>query len=94
MSQVELTDENVRERVLRILGDVTDRREVLDHPNLPLFETGALDSLGTVNLILALDEEFDLTISPADLDREEWASPGRIVADVLRRIHQEAGLVR
>jgi len=45
-----------------------------------------LDSLGTVELILALSERFGLQISPAEIDRECWASPRRIAEDIERRL--------
>jgi D-alanine transfer protein len=43
-------------------------------------------SLGTVELILALSERFGLEISPAEIDRECWASPRRIAEDIERRL--------
>lgn len=79
-------DADVRARVLRILRDVTGNNAVLDHPELPLFDSGVLDSLGLVQLILAFDAEFKLTISPAELDREQWATPRDLADDVERRL--------
>lgn len=79
-------DADVRARVLRILRDVTGNNAVLDHPELPLFDSGVLDSLGLVQLILAFDAEFKLTISPAELDREQWATPSDLADDVERRL--------
>ena len=56
--------------VLAVLADVLHTREVYDAPDLPLYELELLDSLGTVELILALSERFGLQISPAEIDRE------------------------
>jgi len=77
---------NLGERVLRILSDVTNSREVLRRPELPLYGSGLIDSLGTVNLILAFGEEFGITISPADFDARSWATPALVVSDVARRV--------
>jgi D-alanine--poly(phosphoribitol) ligase subunit 2 len=71
--------------VLAVLADVLNTREVYDAPDLPLYELELLDSLRTVELILALSDRFGIEISPADIDRERWATPRRIAADIERR---------
>ena len=76
----------VSTEVLAVLADVLQTREVYDAPDLPLYELDLLDSLRTVELILALSERFSIQISPAEFDRELWGSPRRIVADVERRV--------
>jgi len=40
----------------------------------------------TVELMVALSEEFGIDISPAEFEREQWATPRRIVAYIERRI--------
>ena len=72
--------------VLAVLADVLNTREVYDAPDLPLYDLELLDSLRTVELILALSERFGLEISPAEIDRDCWASPRRITEDVERRL--------
>lgn len=72
--------------ILAVLADVLDTREVYEAPDLPLYELELLDSLRTVELVLALSERFGIEISPAEIDRERWASPRRIVQDVERRV--------
>lgn len=74
------------EKTLAILAEVTETERVRSEPNLRLFEEGLLDSLGTVTLIARLSEEFDLEISPAEFDRETWATPARLEADLQRRV--------
>ncbi|MEX0721116.1 MAG: phosphopantetheine-binding protein [Balneolaceae bacterium] len=39
-----------------------------------LFEAGYLDSLAIVSLLVALEEEFDITLSMETLDLEEFRS--------------------
>jgi D-alanine--poly(phosphoribitol) ligase subunit 2 len=65
---------------------VLGTRDVYETPGLPLYELELLDSLRTVELILALSDRFGIEISPAEIDRERWASPAKIVADVERRV--------
>jgi D-alanine--poly(phosphoribitol) ligase subunit 2 len=89
-----LDEQTIRERALRILSDVTSSRDVRTQPDLPLYDSGILDSLGTVSLILAFDEEFGVSISPAEFDREAWATPARLVADLVSRAGVTANAIR
>jgi len=68
------------ERVIEVLVDVAEDNVVRSDPDIPLFEQDVLDSLRTVDLILALTKEFGVDISPAELDRSLWATPKHIVA--------------
>jgi D-alanine--poly(phosphoribitol) ligase subunit 2 len=76
----------VAERVLDILSQVTGSEDVRGFPDAELYSSGILDSLATVSLMLALEDAFAITISPADFDRENWATPRRLVADVENRV--------
>ena len=75
-----------RARILEILLQVTGDDAVLSDPDVQLFESGLLDSLGVVTLLVSFEEAFGVSISPSELDREAWATPGRLVADVEGRL--------
>jgi len=77
---------SVGDRVIGILAGIVETREVQGNPDLELFELGVLDSLKTVELMVALSEEFGVEISPAEFEREHWATPRRIVAYVTNRL--------
>ena len=82
-----MTDhDGVAARTLAILRQVTGDDEVMADPDLPLFASGLLDSLGLVTLMLDFEAAFGLVISPAAFDRESWATPRALVADVERRL--------
>ena len=40
----------------------------------------------TVELIVALQSEIGVDISPAEFDRDAWATPAKMVEDVQRRL--------
>ena len=40
----------------------------------------------TVELIVALGREVGVEVSPAEFDREAWATPRKLVEDVQRRL--------
>ncbi len=72
--------------VLSILEQVTGTDQVRRNPDLALFDLDILDSLGTVELIVALSEKFGVEISPAEIERQQWASPRKIIAYMEERV--------
>ncbi|PTG92906.1 D-alanine--poly(phosphoribitol) ligase subunit 2 [Staphylococcus chromogenes] len=68
-----------REQVLNILEEVTEDSVVKEQPDVRLFDEGILDSMQTVQLILAIQNELDIEVSIMDFDREGWATPNKIV---------------
>lgn len=77
---------SLADKVLSILANIADTTEVQANPNLQLFDLGVLDSLKAVELMVALSEEFGVDISPAEFERDQWATPKRIVAYMERRL--------
>ena len=47
-------------------------------PETDLLESGAVDSLAFVNMLLQLEAEFGVKISLEDIDLENFRSPARI----------------
>ncbi|MDQ3696878.1 MAG: D-alanine--poly(phosphoribitol) ligase subunit DltC [Gemmatimonadota bacterium] len=74
------------DKVLRALADVAQTDEVRRDPELRLYDLGVIDSLGTVELIVKMADEFGVDISPAEVDRSQWATPARIVAYMEHRV--------
>jgi D-alanine--poly(phosphoribitol) ligase subunit 2 len=68
------------DQVLSILARVVESDEVASDPDLPLYDLNILDSLKTVELIVSLAERFQVDISPAEFEREQWATPSKIIA--------------
>lgn len=75
------------DKILRHLASVCGTDEVLTNPDLALYERDILDSMKTVEFIIAIEDEFGLHVSPAELDRQTWATPRKIVADVEYRLN-------
>ncbi len=83
---LQLDPVEIEQGVLRILRQVADTDEVTRDLDLPLYESGILDSFATVSLIAALADELQVQVSPAEFDATAWATPRRLVADVLARV--------
>jgi D-alanine--poly(phosphoribitol) ligase subunit 2 len=73
------------EKALQLLESVAETDEVRTNLELPLYECQLLDSIKTVELMVRIEEEFGLKISPAEFERENWATPLKIIADLENR---------
>jgi len=72
--------------ILDVLASVAETEEVRTDPDLALYDLQILDSMKTVELIVALSREIGVEISPAEFEREAWATPRKLVDDILRRL--------
>ena len=75
------------DKVLQLLASVSETDEVFTNLDLLLFEHQVLDSMRTVQLILMIEEEFGIKVSPAEFERESWRTPREIIADLQHRLH-------
>ena len=76
----------ISDRVLEVLVGVSEIEGVRHNPDVRLYDLAILDSLKTVELIVAFSSEFGIEISPAELSSDEWATPRRIVSYMERRV--------
>jgi D-alanine--poly(phosphoribitol) ligase subunit 2 len=76
----------VANRILDRVAQICGTNEVRTSPDLALFDRQILDSMKTVELILAIEQDLGLYISPAELDREAWATPSKIIDDIQNRL--------
>lgn len=81
-----MTATSVSDKILSHLASICGTKTVYTDPHLALYESGVMDSMKTVELILAIEEEFGLYVAPAELDRQTWATPRKIIADIQRRM--------
>ena len=74
------------ERALAVLAYIAEVDEVRQDPDVRLYDLHILDSLKTVELMVAFSETFGVDISPAGFEREQWATPRKIVAYLEHRV--------
>ena len=65
---------------------VSEIEDVRHDPDVRLYDLQILDSMKTVELIVAFSSEFGVEISPAEFDREEWATPRKIISYIERKL--------
>ncbi len=80
--QIATTESRILSILERVIGTDQVRRDL----DLALFDQGLLDSLGLVELMLAVSDEFGIDISPAEIERSQWASPRHIIRYIQERI--------
>jgi D-alanine--poly(phosphoribitol) ligase subunit 2 len=73
-------------QILDVLARVAETDEVRTNLDLALFDLQVLDSMKTVELIVALGSELGVEISPAEFERDAWATPRKVVEDVQNRL--------
>ena len=79
---------SVSETVLKELEKYTGTDQVRKDLNIDLFGDKLLDSLASVELVIALSEDFGLGLSPGEIEREMWATPQKIIDYFEERIKQ------
>jgi D-alanine--poly(phosphoribitol) ligase subunit 2 len=79
---------STEEKVLTELEHITGTDQVKKDLDLSLFDESILDSLGTVELMVALSENFSIDISPAEIDRSMWSTPRKIISYIENKINE------
>ena len=70
----------MEEKLLSILEEICDDEIVREDKDVDLFETDLIDSLGVVSLMVAIEEEFGITLAPTEIESEEFNTPNRIIS--------------
>ena len=68
----------MEERVIEIIGNLTEYKELKENKDIDLLENEILDSLAFVELITVLEEEFDIEIQPTQVNPDTWRSVEKI----------------
>ncbi|GEO65839.1 D-alanine--poly(phosphoribitol) ligase subunit DltC [Levilactobacillus spicheri] len=72
---------DVKETVLSILNDLTGS-DVSGAMDDNLFDSGLLDSMGSVQLLLQLQSQLGVNVPVSEFERSEWDTPNKIIAKV------------
>jgi D-alanine--poly(phosphoribitol) ligase subunit 2 len=75
----------MEEKILDILEAICEDSVVRDERNLDLFEEDLLDSLGFAELLVNIEEELGIVISPSEVTREDMNTPEKIIKMVMEK---------
>ncbi len=76
----------MEDKILDILVELCDDESLRENRDIELFESDLLDSLAFAELILSIEEEFDLIISPSELERKDIDTPNKIIGLIKSRL--------
>ena len=86
MAGDKLTHDELLGRVLDLLEDICDDDEVRDHLDEDLFELGFLDSMGAIELLVDIEDEFGVSFAPTEVERSEMNTVNLIVYQIEQRL--------
>ena len=72
---------DTKKEVLAILQDLTGE-DLTDRMDENIFANGLMDSMASVQMLLNLQEKFQIDVPVSEFDRNEWDTPNKIVAKV------------
>lgn len=74
--------ENVEERMLDLIEGICDDEVIREERDIDLFEAGLLDSMAAIELLVAIENDFGVTIAPTAVERGDMNSVNKIIHQV------------
>ena len=72
---------DVKAELIEIIDELF-MEDVSDMMDEDLFDAGVLDSMGTVELIVELENRFDIRVPVSEFGRDDWNTANKIVEGV------------
>lgn len=72
---------DIKSEVIEIIDELF-MEDVSDMMDEDLFDAGVLDSMGTVELIVEIENRFDIRVPVTEFGRDDWNTANKIVAGV------------
>lgn len=68
----------MEEKLLDLLEGICEDDIIRSEPDLDMYEEGLLDSLATAELLIAIEENFGVIISPTEYEKEDLSTVNKI----------------
>ena len=72
---------DIKSEVIEIIDELF-MEDVSDMMDEDLFDAGVLDSMGTVELIVEIENRFDIRVPVTDFGRDDWNTANKIVEGI------------
>ncbi|MCC6260710.1 MAG: D-alanine--poly(phosphoribitol) ligase subunit DltC [Anaerolineales bacterium] len=79
---------SVSEIVLKHLERLSGTDQVRKDLNIDIFGEKLLDSLASIELVLDISKDLGVDLTAGEVDREEWATPQKIIDYLEARVKQ------
>ena len=74
------------DKLLDIIENICGDEIVKENPDINLLEEDLIDSLDYVSLLLDIQDEYGVVLSPSEFTREQMDTPNKIIETVSARI--------
>ena len=83
---------DIKSEVIEIIDELF-MEDVSDMMDEDLFDAGVLDSMGTVELIVEIENRFDIRVPVTEFGRDDWNTANKIVAGITELKNAETPVV-
>ncbi|CTH24323.1 TPA: D-alanine--poly(phosphoribitol) ligase subunit DltC [Streptococcus pneumoniae] len=73
---------DIKSEVIEIIDELF-MEDVSDMMDEDLFDAGVLDSMGTVELIVEIENCFDIRVPVTEFGRDDWNTANKIIAGIV-----------
>ncbi|HHG7590744.1 TPA: D-alanine--poly(phosphoribitol) ligase subunit DltC [Streptococcus pneumoniae] len=73
---------DIKSEVIEIIDELF-MEDVSDMMDEDLFDAGVLDSMGTVELIVEIENRFDIRVPVTEFSRDDWNTANKIIAGIV-----------
>lgn len=73
---------DIKSEVIEIIDELF-MEDVSGMMDEDLFDAGVLDSMGTVELIVEIENRFDIRVPVTEFGRDDWNTANKIVAGIV-----------
>ncbi len=79
----------MKNEVLNIIEEISGTDEFCDDLDMDLFEEGILDSMKAIMLIVELENAFNVSLPPSEMDRDAWNTANKIAERIKEKMDEE-----
>ena len=79
---------DIQKQIVDILAEATGE-DFSDNMDQELYESGIMDSMATVQMLLTLQETFDITVPVSEFNRDDWNTQNKLVEQVKKLQDEE-----
>ncbi len=76
----------MEQKILDLIYEICDDKIIYDKKDVNMFETGLLESMDFIELLMSIEEEFDIEIAPEEIKKDEMATPNMLVEFIKARL--------
>ncbi len=73
-------------KVLSIILDACDNKIIYKNKDINLFDTGLLDSMNFIELLISLEEEFNIEIELAEINKSVMSTPNQLIMFIKSKV--------